>query len=249
MIKELEKLGLNNNEARIYSICIKKGQSSAFKIAKATTIPTTTVYHTLEKLSKKGLISAVPKKGKKFYEVNDPKLLTQIKEDELESAKKLIPLLRNMYMGNIEASRVRHFTEIDDIRNLLDEMLEKSTETLVIGSIENELNYFSKYFPKYIEKRIQKRVPVKIITNDTHTSREIMKKDIQELRQTKIIEFSTEPQSVIYIWDGQIIIISFDEKVEITSIENKFTYEIMKSWFESTWRFHPKKDTGSNSSM
>lgn len=235
MIKELEEFGLNKKEAQIYLICLKKGASSAFNIAQSSDLPITTVYNILKKLAQKGLVSNVPRKGKKYYEVSDPKILKSIKEQELETAEKIIPSLVDMYRGNVKESKVKFFSEKEGIKSLLDEMLEEANELLVLGSVEEELEYFKKYFPRYIDLRIKNKIPVRHIVEDSETARELQKKDLEELRKIKIMKTKDKVPSIMYLWPNRVITISFGEKVGIVSIEDKNIYQMMKRNFEMLW--------------
>jgi sugar-specific transcriptional regulator TrmB len=235
MIKELENIGLTKKEAQIYVICLKSGTASAFKIAKLTSIPTTTVYNTLKKLANKGLVSTVPRRGKKYYEVNDPSVLKSIKEQELDTTQKIIPTLSDMYMGNVEESEVKHYTELEGIKGILDEMLEEATELLVLGSVEEELKYFQKYFPRYIELRVKKKIPARHIAEDGETVRRLMAEDSKELRNIKIMKTKEQVPSVMYLWLDRVVVISFGEEVRITSIKDRYIYQMMRRNFEMLW--------------
>jgi sugar-specific transcriptional regulator TrmB len=235
MIKELENIGLSKKEAQVYMVCLKKGASSAFKIAQMTAIPTTTVYNIVKRLVNKGLVSVVPRRSKKYYEVNNPAVLKSIKEQELDTAQKLIPALSDLYMGNVNESQVKHYTELEGIKGLLDEMIDEAKELLVLGSVEEELKYFQKYFPRYIELRVQKRIPARHIVEDSETAQRLMTEDSKELRNIKIMKTTEKIPSIMYLWTDRVVVISFGEKVRITSIRDAYIYQMMKRNFEILW--------------
>lgn len=235
MIKELENFGLTKKEAQIYIVCLKKGASSAFSISQSSTLPTTTVYNILKKLANKGLVSTVPRKGKKYYEVNDPKVLKSIKEQELDGAQKLIPNLKDIYMGNVNKFKIKHYTDTEGVKGILDDMIEEADELLVMGSVEEEMKYFQKYFPRYIELRVKNKIPARHIVEDSQTVRDLMVKDSKELRSMKIMKTKNKIPSIMYLWSERLVIISFGERVQITSIQDKNIYHMMVRNFEMLW--------------
>lgn len=138
-------------------------------------------------------------------------------------------------MKDSSKSQVRHYSEIEGIKSLLDEMLEEATEIMIIGSVEEEVRYFQKYFPRYIELRIKKRIPARIIAEDNETTRKFAARDIKDLRNIKFMNSPEKIPSIMYLWSNRLIIISFGSKVNITSVEDKNIYQLMKRNFEFLW--------------
>ena len=56
IIKNLEKLGLSNYEAKAYLAILSKYPSTGYKLSKASSVPRSRIYETIEKLSAKGLV-------------------------------------------------------------------------------------------------------------------------------------------------------------------------------------------------
>jgi len=58
MEKELQEIGLNANEAKIYLSILKLGEATANRIANLSEIARSTTYDILEKLKHRGLIKS-----------------------------------------------------------------------------------------------------------------------------------------------------------------------------------------------
>ena len=98
MEKNLMRLGLTENEAKVYLALLEIGSTSAGEIIKKTKLHRNIVYDNLEKLIEKGLVSFVLIKNIKHFEVNSSHELWDFidkqKEEVLEKEvliKKILP--------------------------------------------------------------------------------------------------------------------------------------------------------------
>ena len=66
-IADLEKLGLNKNEAKVYFGLLKKGQATASELVKSVGVHRNIIYDNLEKLIDKGLVSYVVEGTKRRF--------------------------------------------------------------------------------------------------------------------------------------------------------------------------------------
>lgn len=241
MIKELEKIGFTKNEAHVYSVCLRKGASTAFKLSQSLDLPTSTIYDTLKKLRERGLVKLTPRKGKKYFEPADPEILEKLTQESFETAQKLVPTLNNLYMNNTSNARVYHYETTEAARETFKEFSEqKSGEVLILGSLQVELNIFGKSVQKNIDKRVKNKTRVRIITEDSDAARSFKEKDNLELRTTKVVDVGEPFESIIYMWADTVVIASLGEKISIVRMEDKFIYQIHKQTFESMWQYHPE---------
>ena len=82
---DLEKLGLNKNEAKVYLALIYKGQATAQELVKSVGVHRNIVYDNLEKLIDKGLVSVI-NDNKKVFIAEKPSAIIEF----LESKKSII---------------------------------------------------------------------------------------------------------------------------------------------------------------
>ena len=68
----LRKIGLTENEIKIYLDLLKSGTSTAYEIGKRTGIYRVHVYDKLEQLMDKGLVTYVYRGAKKFFQATNP---------------------------------------------------------------------------------------------------------------------------------------------------------------------------------
>ena len=98
----LRKIGLTDNEIKIYLSLLKSGSRTAYQIAKDTGIYRVHVYDKLEQLMNKGLVNYVYKGAKKHFQATHPTKIQQFLEDK----KKQIELQEqevNIILPKLEA--------------------------------------------------------------------------------------------------------------------------------------------------
>lgn len=134
MLKELEKIGLSENEAKVYSSLLDLGNATVQQIAKKTRIPRPTIYVQLESLMRKGIVATFEKgsRGKKaatktYFRAEDPIYLKKIVEQEkseLNEKEKVLrdvlPDLAKIFNFAGERPRVRFFEGVEGLKTIQD---------------------------------------------------------------------------------------------------------------------------------
>ena len=91
IIKQIKNLGLTEKEAKIYTVCLKLGEATAFKIAQISGIKRATAYFTLESLIEKGWINTKKTKKAQLFMANDPQRIFGYLENQQKIMKELLP--------------------------------------------------------------------------------------------------------------------------------------------------------------
>ena len=88
LIEEIQKLGLNSYEAKVYLALLERASLSVSEVSKLSKVPRTRVYDVLNDLVTNGLASLKPGKYKKYsaadFDVFKEKLVRQIDKQGLE---------------------------------------------------------------------------------------------------------------------------------------------------------------------
>src|SRR3989338_7079103 len=98
----LRKIGLTENEIKIYIDLLKSGSSTAYDIGKRTGIYRVHVYDKVEQLMDKGLVTHVYRGAKKFFQATDPSKIrhyVEEKKEELELQERAL----NSILPELEA--------------------------------------------------------------------------------------------------------------------------------------------------
>lgn len=96
MIEELERIGFDEKEAKIYLALLKIGKGSANQIMQKTNIERRTIYDVLERLIQKGYASYHKENKTTIYVPTEPKIILQSLEDKKSSFESIIPNLSQL---------------------------------------------------------------------------------------------------------------------------------------------------------
>src|SRR3989338_3074834 len=136
----LRKIGLTENEIKIYLDLLKSGSSTAYEIGKRTGIYRVHVYDKLEQLMDKGLVTHIYRGAKKFFQATSPDKIKQYLEDkkrDLEAQEEavgtILPELEAMANLPKEDTFVEVFKGNEGLKYFLKDIVKTKKEVLVTG--------------------------------------------------------------------------------------------------------------------
>ena len=86
--RDLQEIGLNEKEAKVYLAALELGQSVVQDIAKKAGVNRATTYFVIEGLMKMGLMSSFHKGKKQYFVAADPDRLIRVVEQEKGSIER-----------------------------------------------------------------------------------------------------------------------------------------------------------------
>jgi len=230
---ELQKIGLDKNEARIYLAALELGQSSVQKLAEKVEMSRPTVYRILDSLQKKELIEKIDrKKGGSVNPKSPDELLSllrikkrKVEEQEREFTRIISTLKTQHYTSNKNLFEI--FEGVDGKKFLLNDLSETDAKKIYVffGS-ENNIK------PKelsVIYEKILKRMG-KIEVNELFT-KQLADCDYSYIER-KNIPASSSPFSGTLIIAHKII---YFQNNQIFCVEERNMIELVKSLFISLW--------------
>jgi len=243
MLDSLKKIGLSENESRVYLALLELGSSTAQQVAQKGELKRPTTYVQLESLMKRGLVTSFEKGAKTLFRSEDPEHLKQVLEKEKEEQKEkiatlenILPNLGNLYLSAGERPRVRFFEGVEGLKTIQDEFL-KTKEKLVrsIANADDVLETFPSHGENYISKRAQKGIHSRLIYTSAKGNI-LNESDEKMLRESKFVpldKFDLSGETAIY---GNTVSISvFRKKPFGVVLESE---EIAKSFtaiFDLLW--------------
>ena len=136
---DLEKLGLNKNEAKVYYALLQKNQATASELIKLLGMHRSMIYDNLERLVDKGLVSFVVKETKKYFLAEEPDAIIEflntkkeLIDKEIKQANKLMPSVAKLLKTRTEEQEIKVFRGIKGLKKVLAEVLNYK-ENWVIG--------------------------------------------------------------------------------------------------------------------
>ncbi|OGF52229.1 hypothetical protein A3I27_01070 [Candidatus Giovannonibacteria bacterium RIFCSPLOWO2_02_FULL_43_11b] len=238
----LKKLGLSEGEAVAYSYLLENGESSVGQMIKKLPIKRGNLYNVLRGLVFKGLAEEFKKNKVVEFRVTHP---SQIKyflaksEDELEARKKLandlMPEMTSKYTLNYSKPAVHYFEGKEGIKKIYENTIisNPSKEVLVFRSHLDDKTMGIKFFQNYGKIRAEHEIKTRIISPTSQTD-EKKKEDMALKRERKQWENLQIPAE-IDIYDNKVAIISFENHIVGTIIENKATADTLREIFEKIW--------------
>ena len=233
-----EKLGLTRHEAELYLILLKLGPSPTGKIIQKSGFQSSVVYHLLNALIEKGVVSFSSERRKKIFSASDPDVFESLlsrKQEELDTVRKdfkaLTEELASYKKENTEEQTVTVFRGFKGVQTIMDDVLRNARHY----DLYSTLNTFSRAMPKYREYVRQTRIARKvhqrvIIASDEHIpNRPYQKKKyISETFASPVGLMLYHDKVVIFVWDA-------DPPISIV-LEGKKVSVAFKAMYETMWK-------------
>jgi len=238
----LRKIGLTENEIKIYLHLLKSGSSTAYEIGKQTGIYRVHVYDKLEQLMDKGLVTHVYRGAKKYFQAAPPSKIKQYLEDkkrELEideqAVEAILPELEAMTKIPKEDTFVEVFKGNEGLKYFLKDIIKTKKEVIITGiddqKYQDALPIFMKqYFRDLRNNNIKERV----IT--------LKKLGVflfeKELAPTTNYRFLKEKQfnpTNTFVYGNKVVIVTWGTPVMAVMIKNKAIAETYRNHFEHLW--------------
>lgn len=239
IIKDLQRIGLNDKEANIYLAALELGESNIQQLAKKSGVRRTTTYDIIESLKSKGLMSRVIRGKKTLFYASDPHKL----EDEIEEQKyvlrRILPELLMVANSLDSKPKVRFFEGIEGIKEVYKDTLSYSDGELLAWVSPDAIEAFDLDFldNDYLPRRVEKKIWVRAIAPEVKKMKGYKEVDEKSLRKTRLADAQMFPLRVEINLYGKnkIAVMSFDEKFGMI-IESQRILETLKSIFEMNWK-------------
>jgi len=237
----LLKLGLSENEIKVYLELLKIGPSLASLIARITKLHRTHVYDIFNGLLKKGIISFVIRENRKYFQANKLESLSRLikeKEDSLEEQKgelfSYINELRKLKGVNESRLNASIYQGKEGMKAILEDVLESKEDYLVLGYAGGSDRLLPYYLPNFHKRRIKFKIKRKILMNYEQKGKESSQLALQEVRYLPEGYGSLIGQ-IIYSDKVALIVIHNEEFIAFL-IEDKDINLSFRKQFELLWK-------------
>lgn len=216
----LRRLGLNQNEARIYLSLLKSGPTSIRQLAAATKINRGTAYESIKNLVNIGLVSFRVAGSRSKYFAESPDKIIQLiadKQTEFEQLRaetsRLMPGLLAFSKATADEPKVRFYEDDEGIANILRDVLTTASnlqpKEYYVYSSRSLRQYLYRQFPNFTARRINEGIFARVIGVGTGG-------DPAELSERKILKDSDDEISSSYN-------IVYGDKVALISVSSDLT--------------------------
>ncbi len=229
----LKSLGLSENESKIYLALLEMGSRSTGVISRRTGLHRRTVYDSIDRLIKKGLIGYILENGKKVFSASSPGKLTEMikeKENHLENS---LPELMSIFNSSKEKQRedTRFFKGKEGLKSIFEEQLADKSEILILGASSESYKLFPFYFNWFDKTRVKSKIKAKILVDKNSKLGKVSLSEIRTLPE----DYSS--QLAINIFGEKVAIILWDKEHPFAVlIKNKKISEGYRKQFEMLWK-------------
>lgn len=238
MIKELQLIGLNKNEAKVYEALVKSGPCKAGLIIAKLDIHRNLVYQALEGLIVKGYATKVTKRGVWHFQITDPKsLLTGLKRKQ-SILHQIIEQIQTFQHKTDQQIVV--YEGIDSYRNYWISSLERipdGTVDYVVGGLNNKewIALLGDSYKRYLELRLKKKIHWKAVHFKITESELEMLREYPDLTEYHLWPRDVEPLGNFNVIHDTVILHAVTEPPRIIEIRDKDMVKIFKNYFDVLW--------------
>ncbi len=240
---QLEEIGLNKSEIKVYLSLLKLGASSTGPIINESNTANSKVYEVLEKLIKKGLVSYFTKENIKYYRAANPNRIIDFLEEkkkEIEVQQKkvndMLPTLLAFSEEKQEENEAFIFSGPRGIKtaftSVVDE-LRKDEEVHIMGVYDFGETFLplALYFQKM---RTNKKIKAKFLINRKAEN------IAQEFKKYPPVEIKFMPENMltpaIFLIYSDKVIINLAKEMTFFVLKSKSAQETFEAYFQMMWK-------------
>ncbi|HBO16583.1 MAG: Transcriptional regulator, TrmB [Candidatus Moranbacteria bacterium GW2011_GWE2_35_2-] len=237
--ERLKQLDLGEKEIEVYISILKQKQTTITRIADSAGIKRTSVYHCLENLIKKGLISRISKDGRNYYNAEDPKeSFSNILNEKKEIILSLIPKVKEIYGQSGSFPEIKIYHNLAGIKKIFEDLLsckEKINRYYLSGFLlEGILG--KEFVDDFVMKRVKKGIKsFSLRTFAYKPEREKGEIHSKQLREVRFIPENVIIKPYMVIYDDKVVVISTKEEKIGFVIQSKEYADAQKALFDMIW--------------
>jgi len=242
MITELLKLGLTDEEAKVYLAVLEINGGAVSVIARKAGINRVSCYHTLEKLLKKRLLSQYDKNGVKCFAPEEPEKLEELALEKVNIAKILLPQLKSLTGALGFKPKIRFYEGQEGVERVFTESLAAKKEILGYTDLKTVTEFFPAFFKDYTHTRLKRGIKTRYLSPNTAESVHVIdpflpKKYDPNLIEILLVNKDQFPfENEVLIFENTVGIVSL-KKGELLGllVESATFARTMRAVFDLAW--------------
>ena len=226
----LEKVGLSNNEVKVYLFLVDYGQSKAGRIAKETGIQRSSAYAAINSLTYKGLISYARIGEVKFFQATPPERLMEFIKEKEDLIKDLIPELTQRHKAAKKEGQIGLFKGIRGVKSVFKDIAREGKNNYAFGSEGQFSEVMPEFALQFDRLKKENNIRTQLIIREGRTELDNKTTEYRYLRGIK------ESPAVTNIYGNKIAILIWTDEPEGIIIENEAAAKAYKSYFDFMWK-------------
>lgn len=248
----LERMGLTENESRVYFAALSLGPSAVLQLSRAAGVKRTTVYSVLDSLKEKGLMGEEPRGFKTIYVATNPDKLKEVLDERKTVLEKHLGELRTIYGLHESEGTLRYYEGLEAVKTVYEDILADANRSDFYFAIANIATWRSldqSYFDRFSERRAKVFDNAKILLTDSERARYVKQFERNFNQEVKILPDGTELSTSLIVTPKRLVIHQYVPIASAIVIQTKSAIQMQKELFEIIWKTLPKGDTPHHDSV
>ncbi|MFA5961455.1 MAG: helix-turn-helix domain-containing protein [Parcubacteria group bacterium] len=224
LTKELEKLGLNSRESRVYLALLGLGEATMQQITAKSGVKRTTVYGIIKSLKSQGLLRIVIGQKKILYSAQNPKKIEESLKEKQSVLEKIMPQLLVLTSASPQKTFISYFENEEGIKDIRKDILNHDDQEALIWAAEGANAGLFEDNPSQ-EKPTWKIIVPENKSDGIHIS--------SAIRLVKENQFPIEAEIALY-GKNKLAIMPAEENVGVI-IENTKVFNTLRGIFLAIW--------------
>jgi len=238
--------GLDEQRAKLYLVCLSKGEARASDLASELKIGRTAVYDNLRFLAEKGYVKMINEGKRQLFIPLHPKELYKKFSQQKEQLKDLLPDFMALYADEALQPFVQLFTGKYASREVFEDILRVTKKEYVyfVNPAETYRTLDKTYIRRWVGRRVEKKISCRRLQVQEAAGKSsldpIFAKEQDYLRQIRYLPMYVDLKSTIYIYENKIGIISAAGEESAVIISSPSLAYSLKKLFEFMWSIGAK---------
>ncbi|MDO8599273.1 MAG: helix-turn-helix domain-containing protein [bacterium] len=211
LTQALYAFGFDRKETQVYLAGLELGASTVLELSRRTRLARTTLYPILEDLRNRGYFRLGKQRRGSVYTAEAPMLLEQRLRERAQQLTGVLPQL-NALRGTVhEGAGVTLYEGSDGFRQLWQRIFHSGVKEYRIMTSGVGLLEFVKepyLVERIIAERIRRGIRSKQLITDSLIARKIIAKDVEELRESRMLPRGSVLPATLIIFGGEVAFIT-----------------------------------------
>jgi HTH-type transcriptional regulator, sugar sensing transcriptional regulator len=238
---------LTQGESKVYQALVELGESSIGNIIKVSGASHSKIYDILKRLSEKGLVSSINKRGKQFFSPAEPSsllVLLNSKKEELNDLdgdmKEIIKNLKVRKNITQPKSILNSYEGIKGMKVVLDSVIDeigKSDSVYIMGIPAKIVKNAGGYLKDWQKRRIKKGAKCKILADiDSESWKDKWWLDSKKKKLTFTKRSISPAPSYLVITNQSVTTIYFASNILVFKVEHPAIAQRYIAFFDTIWK-------------
>ena len=227
--------GWNNKEQQVYLALLQSGPVTLSPLSRAVQSPVTTVQSVLSKLVGFGVVTVTKRKTRRVYTAEDPTILKQLLERQLQDVKGIMPLLKQLQSGEASDAKIKIYYR-ERMADIFHQALEVQHGPIYeIVSARDLQDILGEKF-HFTRRRTHRRIRLKSLRVEAHEIKKYSKQThIRELREAKFLPQELTFTSNVLFWDNTVAFFTSHHEGLAWTVESPSLSEMWRQLFDMLW--------------